>query len=334
MTSNLKFPDLDKLYKPRSVFAPGQRMRMNVVPMFINVFVPWGVFVFCCGVVAFYYAKQPTATIIAIATIFLIWFITVPVAIWFRRHDPNPTWFTYASLAVLVAAVAGVLCGNSIYTKFIKSFYEVQDLNVATGVNPMRDRGSDNLDSGVFNFVPGTIYDDTRSWHFKKATVYCVAPIITNVSSFPGSGQYDYWAAGTDCCSLAASDFRCGAWASQTATSGIRLTDSKELGFYQLAVQQAASLYDITAPNPIFVRWSQDPLLEVGGWMQQAFKLFVLMCLFAFITCLFFVTMCTCRFSFLGRAKTPLATEFYNDAVWLTGSPPEPQDYRTMSYSA
>lgn len=34
------------LNKPKNVFSPGHRIRMNIVPMFLMVFIPWGIFIF------------------------------------------------------------------------------------------------------------------------------------------------------------------------------------------------------------------------------------------------------------------------------------------------
>eukprot|EP00439_Symbiodinium_sp_Y106_P075243 s846_g14.t2 len=77
-----------------------------------------------------------------------------------------------------------------------------------------------------------------------------VAPIVGPGVSTPLRQTYDFWAIGKDCCSVGASDFRCGSWGSTQAHTGLREVNEADLEYYRLAVQQAASLYDIMALGP------------------------------------------------------------------------------------
>merc|ERR1740138_1480259 len=86
----------DRVHKPRTVFTPGHRIRMNVVPMFVNVFVPWGFFLFIAGVSSFSLIyTRPKLAAILIGLCVVIVAALVGVALWFRKRDPEPTWFTY-----------------------------------------------------------------------------------------------------------------------------------------------------------------------------------------------------------------------------------------------
>lgn len=318
-----------RLSKPRSLFAPGQRMRMNVVPMFLNLFVPWGLFVFCCGITAFWVMyKAPYLVWSVIGLLFVLWLVTAVKAWWARETDPNPTWYTYTSFIVLVALIAGTVTGLSIYNAFTKKYYQVMDLKVGTDVDPALVPGQQMMDTGIFNFVAGATFDELRGWHFKSHSLYCVAPIISNTTAIPVDQTYDFWAVGTDCCSLSSSDFRCGAWGSAQAKSGIRATVQSDVEYYRLAVQQAESLYGFQAPNPIFVIWSQDPMMEVLSWNQQAFKNFMVASAFSFVTFAFGMSMASCRYAWLGRGDSAYLTEFYSDASWLLGG------VKTMNYQA
>ena len=36
---------MEEAQKMRSAFVPGHRIKMNIVPMFVGIFLPWGVFI-------------------------------------------------------------------------------------------------------------------------------------------------------------------------------------------------------------------------------------------------------------------------------------------------
>mmetsp|Transcript_124084 Transcript_124084/g.356312 ORF Transcript_124084/g.356312 Transcript_124084/m.356312 type:complete len:338 (+) Transcript_124084:139-1152(+) len=333
-------PEMTPLVKGhagRSVFTPGKRVRMNIVPMFLNVFVPWGVFVLCCGITSFWvmYA-HPGVAWAAITTVLVLWLSLAGTALWARRYEPDPTWFSYSALMVLIMAIAGTLAGRSNFKSFSEHFYQIQDLKIVDRIDASYTRSSNLMDVGIFNFAPGNTLDETRSWHFKFRTLYCVAPILTN-STPPLSQTYDFWAVGKDCCSLAASDFRCGAWGSSGPAGGLRLTESDaggDMAYYRLAVQQAESLYNIDAPNPIFVTWSSNPRAEVASWNQQVFKNFVTTVLFALVCSFFSMAMATCAYAFLGRARSAYAMDFYDDETWQQGGNRKAYDMSTRMYGA
>lgn len=310
----------EKLNKPRSAFTPGQRLRMNVVAMFLNLFLPWGVFVFCCGISSFWMAYMHALAVkILLALIFIGWFTTAVLAIIARFRDPDPTWYTYLCIVVGLAALFGTSSGQSNFTAFSEPYFKLHDLKTVSGIDPTATPGENVMDAGVIHFAPGTHMDGLKTWHFMYKRMYCVAPLVNNGST-PLGLNYDYWIVGKDCCAMAASDFRCGAWGSLQAQGGYRVINEGDLTFYRLAVQQAESLYDIRASNPVFLVWSANPSAAIEGWNQQAFQSYLLQVGFAFVFCFFFMAMASCRFAWVGRgAQTPVT---WSDPEWMYGSAP------------
>mmetsp|Transcript_105720 Transcript_105720/g.309227 ORF Transcript_105720/g.309227 Transcript_105720/m.309227 type:complete len:353 (+) Transcript_105720:82-1140(+) len=323
----------EKLNKRRSVFSPHQKLRMNIVPMFLNLFVPWGVFVFCLGLTSTYIMYiQPTVVDVLLMLVLFAWIALVLAALWARLYEPDPTWFTHFALAVGVAALLGTRMGKNNFESYGQRYWEIKDLKVAydvdTGVTP----GSSLSDVGIAHFKPGHGLSPTLSWHFKSGSLYCVAPILSNVT-LPLNQEYDFWAIGKDCCSTAASDFRCGSWGNVGSKGGIREMSAGEAQKYRLAVQQAESLYNIRAPRPIFFKWSADPQMEVESWNQTVFKNFIFYSVVAFVVSLFSMAMHTCRFAWLGRGESVYSMDFYDDSSWRQGGYQKPMDYGVQTYS-
>lgn len=318
----------------RSIFAPGHRIRMNIVAMFLNVFIPWGIFIFCCGVSSFWlmYSK-PELAYALLGVVYVLCGVAFFAALGARKFDPDPTWFTYASLIMLIMAIAGTVVGKNNFNNFAKPYFEIHDLKTIIGVDTSFTPGKNVMDGGIFQFGPGNQIDDNRSWHFHYHSTYCVAPIITN-NTAPLTQTYDFWAVGKDCCSVSASDFRCGSWGSARSSGGIRVMGGGDLGYYKLAVQQTESLYDIMAPNPIFLTWSENPSMEVEALNQQVFKNFLIMNAFAFVACLFLMICATVQFAFMGRGASAYDMKFNQDEAWDQGGYQKPMDYKTHAYTA
>lgn len=325
------------LKKPRAaLFSPGHRMRMNIVPMFLNIFIPWGIFVYCFGLSSFYlmYAA-PLIAWICISVIFIFWIFFVIVAFCARRYDPDPTWFTFFSILALICVIWGIVSGLANLHKYEAPYFTLLEMSVATGVNgtgvnPSVISGEDVMDAGLITFQAGSSFDATKAWHFMKGTLYCVAPILGPGVSVPMRQTYDFWAIGKDCCSITASDFRCGSWGSTQAHTGLREINEADLEFYRLAVKQAESLYDIMAPHPIFLKWTeggssslsslssrgffgsgglaahQDALPpEVKALHIKGFSNFIVFSGSNLLFCIFAVTLASARFAFLGRSRSP-----------------------------
>lgn len=302
------------LAKPRSPFAPGHRIVMNIVPLFFNLFVPWGVFMVVTGMTSgswmFYRPRLVQAVFFAL---FLCWTASVSIAIKARRESPEPTWFTYFALALGLALFGGGHVGSSIYTQSgQEALFALKSLKVAGAlkgpyIDVTQANGQNMLDVGLAYFDPSNRMDGHKAWHFKQRTIYCVAPIVGNVSA--SQQPYDFWVVGKDCCSESSSDFRCGDWGSPHAGAGLRMLDETELPFYRLAVQQAETLHSIVAPMPIFFRWSKDPLAEMAGWEATAFKNYLFACAFSFLVFLAALMFTLCGFAWIGRCVPMYASD-------------------------
>lgn len=303
---------------------------MNIVPMFMNLFIPWATFVFCCGLCSSWMMyTRPIEVWVLLSVVAVAWIFSLYGAIVARREAPEPTWFTYVTCMAGVAAISGSLLGLINYEKFGKPYFEIQDLKVIHDVNA-NQYGVNNMDAGVVFFSSGTQVDSGRSWHFKHRGLYCVAPLMTNFSSLdaPLTHFHDYWVVGKDCCSDSASDFRCGALGHGSQQGGLRVLDNEAIPYYQLAVQQAESIYGITAQHPVFLVWYADPLTEVSRWGQRVFTDFAEMVAFAFVVSLFCMTMASAKFAFIGRGEAA----FYSDLG--SGSKQAATDFNMAGYGA
>jgi len=257
----------------------------------------------------------------------------VLAAFWARRFEPDPTWFSYAALAVGIMAISGTIAGLKNYKNFSEPYFQIKALKTVENIDASSTPGKNVMDGGIFSFSAGNGLDETRSWHFTYKNTYCVAPIITNGTA-PLSQTYDFWAVGKDCCSTSSSDFRCGSWGLAGAGGGIRLVTGGDIKYYKLAVQQAESLFNIMAPNPILLSWSSDPVIQVSSWNQQVYKDYLLMVAFALIASFFFVTLASCSFAFIGRNKSAYAMDFNDQSNWQQGGYNKPMDYAVKSYGA
>lgn len=312
----------DRLHRQRSVFSPGHRIRMNILPMFLNIFVPWGAFMTVLGVASFRtFYVHPTLGYTFIGLFILFWLATVLIAYNRRKFDPEATWFSFFSLALGCAIFSAWGIGNGIFDRWSLPYYEIKDLKVLGHLDASKELGQNVMDAGIVYFADGNKIDATRSWHFKQDTVYCVAPIIKGGAgkAIPETESFDFWAVGKDCCSVSSSDFRCGAYDNPLARSGIRILSDEDRRFYRLAVEQAETLYGIMATHPIFFEWSQDPLEVVNAWNAHAFTTFVMCTLLAFVLALCGVSCASCKFAWLGRTDSVYQSEIKNNAGWNAG---------------
>ncbi|CAE7627100.1 CDC33 [Symbiodinium sp. CCMP2592] len=157
--------------KPPALFSPGHR-RMNILPMFLNVFIPWAIFVYCFCLSSFYLMyKTPLLAWLCISAVFVIWLVFVAVAFCARKYHPDPTWFTFFSILAAICAVWGILAGLANLREYEDPYYTLQEMRDAkgpngTGVNPSLVSGEDVMDAGVLTFQQGSMFDPERTWHF------------------------------------------------------------------------------------------------------------------------------------------------------------------------
>lgn len=317
----------------RTVFFPGHRVRMNIVPMFLNLFGPWLVFICCCGLTGFWLMYKDSRIVkAALLNVFMLWLCAAMFAYRARKDINEPSWYTYLALMLGLAAAGGVASGLSIFFSFSKPYYDVSNLKVAHNLDVGRELGQNLMDAGIAYFAHGNRLAPLKSWHFKHRTLYCVAPIVSNDTKAE-TGTYDFWAVGEDCCAVEAPDFRCGAWANPAARSGIRVLDSQDLMYYRLAVKQAETLYGIVATHPIFFTWVQDPVAEINSWSLQAYKNYVFLVALAFVASLICLVGVTAKFAWIGRASSAYGMDFKDDPEWSNANGARPSQGRTRDYS-
>jgi hypothetical protein len=321
----------ERLSKPRNVFSPGHRIRMNIVPMFLMIFIPWGIFIFVLGLSSFnvMYMKPFLGYGMLMFCVFC-WVMAVLLAINRRKYDPEPGWYGFFAIVSGLAIFFGWYLGNFIYNTYSFPYYQVRDLKTISNLDVSTEHGQNVMDAGSFYFAEGNKLDAKRAWHFKQKTVYCVAPVMKG--KYPETQSFDFWAVGKDCCSISASDFRCGAYNNPMARGGIRNMNDADRAFYRLAIEQAVSLYGIQATHPVMFEWVVDPAMTVNGWNNAGFKKYLVYCCFALVFFLFAMAMASCKFSFLGRAESVYGEEIYSDPDWQQGGIYKKKDLHTRDF--
>jgi len=183
--------------------------------------------------------------------------------------DHFAVWAAALCVGMLVAFVAALYFGNRNYSHYIQPYYEWQELNSYSDVDPSSMDGKAFMDAGALKFKAGSHLDTTKSSGFKNLGMYCVAPIVSTTET-PAS--YDFWAVGLNCCTGAPNNFACGdSVKTGISTGGLRLLSDTDESFYKLAVKQAATEYGIKSSHPIFVHYVQDAATAISehhsaGW--------------------------------------------------------------------
>jgi hypothetical protein len=279
---------------------------MNVVPMFLNCFIPWGVFIWCASCTSFdlMYKRPHWAWFFAIVCYLgclLLW----RVAYWARKEDPAPSWWTYVALMCTAMSIAGTWFGLENFSQYMKPYYSIHDLKVIGQLDVSIELGQNVMDAGVFYFAEGNQVDTSKSWHFKHRDLYCVSPVAMFSGGSPTSPKtntYDFFAVGKNCCSESSADFRCGSFQNPKARSAIRILDDADMAMYRLAVQQSETLYKIISTHPVFFRWSQDPLEEVNELQGKGHLHYLYSVAITFVICVGASLLATMKFAWIGRS--------------------------------
>jgi len=274
--------------KPMMSFSPiasaaggkGQRRRMNIVAICLNIFMPWALFSIIFAVVSFslhYQHPNLVNFILAFGGALVLIAAALAVRAWKKKRDGfsdrEPTWFMFAAIALAIALCLAVVFGDMNYWYNMQPFYDIENLNTYPSVDPSRDKGQQLMDAGRVYFKDGSKLDLAKSMAFKNLDLYCVAPIVSGNDKLT---SYDFWAVGVNCCSGTQTDFRCGEYNNPHAKSGLRLMKDDQRPFYRLAVQQAESAYQIKAEHPLFFVWMQDPIAQVNEYRDDGFKYYLL----------------------------------------------------------
>lgn len=256
------------------------RTRLNVVAAILSLFVPWLLFclVYCLFSFDTHY-KQPSMCLIGagVALFVVVVFGVLAAAVLMARRagdwSQEPTWYIFLFATSLLAWALALGVGNYNFWHNTQPFFDVQNLNSYSGVDPSRQRGQQMMDIGRAQFVEGTHLDLSKAMGFHNLDTYCVAPITSGNSPL---ASYDFWAVGVNCCASDSADFRCGEFANPHASAGLRLMRDEQRPFFRLAVQQAESVYNIKATHPLFFTWMQDTDAEANGYLEEGNRTFLL----------------------------------------------------------
>lgn len=278
-------PSQNYIVKPPSFGR--QRMKMNIVAIFVSLFVPWLLFTLLYAVVSFrLHYKLPALcwALVALGAVFtlVIGACAAQNVTQMVHSSPSyqPTWFIFLFLTTLVAVALGPVLGDQNFWQNMQPYYDLQNLNDYSSVDPTRMRGQQMMDAGRVQFLDGATLDLRKAYAFQNLDTYCVAPISMynpQMGSATPLNSYDFWAVGINCCggnSTHVVDFKCGAFKSQTAHEGLRLMADDQRAFMRLAVQQAESAHMIKAVHPLFFYWTNDALTDMHTYMEKAFSNF------------------------------------------------------------
>mmetsp|Transcript_42138 Transcript_42138/g.97567 ORF Transcript_42138/g.97567 Transcript_42138/m.97567 type:complete len:329 (+) Transcript_42138:44-1030(+) len=292
----------DKLHP----FVRGQRRRLNVMAIFMSLFLPWFVFLITFALLSFQlHHKQAGLCYFIIVVIFVAIAVHTRVALAARTMvrvsgDPErePSWMVFQSATLFLALVLGVVLGTVNFKLYTQTYHQVVALNEYHGIDPSRMRGQQLLDAGSIVFTADSKLDVSRSMGFRNKNIYCVAP-ITNTNETVAT--YDFWAVGKDCCSGTRADFRCDHSRSPRAHAALRLMKTRDRDYYRLAVQQAEATYNIKAAHPLFFEWQEDPAGVLEDWKVNSVRNFVIGLFAHFLLQSFLVAAATVAFSKIGN---------------------------------
>eukprot|EP00933_Yihiella_yeosuensis_P006544 TRINITY_DN111268_c0_g1_i1.p1 TRINITY_DN111268_c0_g1~~TRINITY_DN111268_c0_g1_i1.p1 ORF type:complete len:299 (+),score=71.11 TRINITY_DN111268_c0_g1_i1:125-1021(+) len=187
----------------------------------------------------------------------------------------DPTWYRFFARSTVLAVIAGLVCGNLNFAVYMQPAYFQDGLLRYDNVDPKSEFGQRMMDAGFIYFNEKTSLDMRKAMGFRDRQTYCVAP-ISSAGNKENLDNYDFWAVGKDCCSGVSADFRCGEYMNEKARAGIRLLSEEDRPYYHLAVEQAMAAYGIRAAHPIFLEWTEDPVMDVGAWRGKGVKMYIL----------------------------------------------------------
>jgi hypothetical protein len=203
-----------------------QRMRLNIVTIFVSLFLPWTLYTVLFAAVSFrlHYKMSEVCWLLVGMCGLLVVFIgakavqNVMMSLGFGNQlvgnhgglmmeqyvqPGKPAWLLFLFLTSLIAVVAGPVMGINNFTENMEPYYSLQNLNDYSDVDPTRMRGQQMMDAGRVQFLPGATLDLSKAYAFQNVDTYCVAPISVTNTALGGPtplASYDFWAVGINCC--------------------------------------------------------------------------------------------------------------------------------------
>lgn len=261
------------------------RTRINLLGVLAALFLPWAVYITMFALWSFQLRYTAPGKVLAITVIlglivglYCLYRVQLSCRALFGQSSLVETgrfavWALFIAVTAAVAFGVGVPMGSYNYSKNMRGIYDVQSLNAFVEVNPATMRGQELMDAGRVQFVSGANINLNLANGFKNTDIYCVAPITVNNAAL---ASYDFWAVGKNCCSDQLADFRCGAYKSQEAKGGVRVTDDVDRDFYRLAVQKAQSAHAIKAIHPLFFEWTGDTHEQMLNDERAGYQFFLM----------------------------------------------------------
>lgn len=284
---------------PVSAFQAGQRKRINLLAICLNVLIPWLIFSVLFGLMSFsYHFTNPTQTYLSLVAGLGLAALLAYLGNQARKREYDPMWYNFGAICVFVAVLLAGAFGTVNFKYNMKPYYVVENMNTYPSIDPATVKGLQVIDAGRAYFTEGTALDMHKAIGHKDAKVYCVAPIISGNGTME---SYDFWAVGVDCCSGISADFHCGEYNNPHARAGLRMMLDEQQIYYQTAVEQAQAAYDIKFEHPLFFYWMQDPVAEMVVYRDAGTRYFMGGMFTYFAVQLFVVIAATIAFTKIGQ---------------------------------
>lgn len=279
--------------KPPKSVGNWRRRRLNIIAIFICLFVPWLLFCFMSWLVSFQWFYRAPALCFLVGLLVLAAVLALGNKAYQAvrgdgQSDPEyggveddqPTWYIFLFITCLLAWGLGSLWGYWNFFYRTETYYSINNLGNYMDVDPRVQSGEQLMDAGRVVFKPGTHLDLAKSMSFRNNDLYCVAPIVSANYTHEGAPEsYDYWAVGVDCCcgdTVREANFQCGDYKNKNANAGLRLMRDDQRPFYRLAVQQAVGAYGLRANHPLFFYWVQDPISASEAYRWEGFRYYLM----------------------------------------------------------
>lgn len=274
---------LSKNLFPIGEIRPNSRFRWRLITIW--TLIPWTTSALILVLTGFYLRYLYPLNTQLLAIFVAVAGLIIPT-LQMRRADNMVTrfWALYGLFIVGVASIGGGYLGEYTYQVYTKPYHELDQLKKYKHIDPSTTYGSELYDAGLIEFAPYTKLDRARAGCFQSRTKFCVAPIVTHSLGsriIPPTGSFDFFAVGKDCCNCPDQDFRCGSWDQIGSPGGLRMLDSIDDSYYQLAVDQWTAAYRTQAKRPIFLYWTNEPVGNFRGLREMAFVIISFTLLFS-----------------------------------------------------
>lgn len=241
-------------------------------------FVPWFAFVIVDTGVAL--ALHFAAWVAYSIAIFGLLLAALMFMVHLNSGGKQGPYYSYLGFLVLHAVVQGFTVGKSLADLQMVFYWSPAIRPGYTGITPsaMADAYAD---AGTLQFVEGTHVDILQSlgrWDESSQSMLCVAPVLSKDEK----DKAQFWAIGKDCCGHRGV-FTCDSASSTIAKTGVVFPASsswwmsREAASYQLAVEQAAAVYGLHAPDQAtLVYWVFDPIAYRRTVLEQVLLVWML----------------------------------------------------------